>query len=108
MTWIQVGSGGSPQKMVETVPDDAHQVNLRGRRQELKRQSTQDTGTALPIKHLVCPLTSSKSYSGMAAGDSKLKTLDPILSYGTSVSKYTSNILPVPEELGNCAAWVAR
>ena len=44
----------------------------------------------------------------MVAGDSKLKPPDPILSRSTSVIKYTPNLHPVLEELGNPEARIAR
>ena len=44
----------------------------------------------------------------MAAGDSKLKPSDPILSHRTSISKYTPNLHPMPEELGGSAERMVR
>ena len=40
----------------------------------------------------------------MAVRESKLKNPAPILSSSTTISKYTPNLIPVPEEIGKSAA----
>ena len=44
----------------------------------------------------------------MVAGESKFKIPAPLLSHRNIISKYIPNLLPVPEELGKSAAWMAR